>query len=459
MKKYIQNILNTNMLGGLINMGNTCCFNTSLQCLYNVKELNKHLLSDEVDTELKSSRKEHNFLLNYRETLVHLLNNTMYKPRELLLSIKNLCRKKNINLHVNQQEDSHEILMYLLDWIHESIKYSIKIEITGQIKNKLDKIKYESIQYMKKTIENDYSIIVKLFSGQYLYKVFNNNDNTEISHNFENFNSLTLDITDKSNTLYDCLDNYTQTLFVGDNKYFYEKENIKIDATRKCFFWNLPNYLIISLKRFNYDNTKNNKKIEIPIDNFDLSKYTMGLVKLQSKYDLISVGMHFGGISCGHYTALTRKTQNIWVLYDDRSRTKISDINSHLNKYLNKVYYLIYKKKNNVPFEKDIVFDEYIESLKQKLNNNNQEKENSNSKSHEVNSKSHKENSKSHEYSDYDLTKYFEETEYDELNKEDSDEIELESDDEIDSDFLYELYESLHKEESSEDNIEYNESI
>ena len=58
-KDKIINIIHKNMLGGLHNLGNTCCFNTALQCLYNVKKLNNHLtinetINDELNTEVGS---------------------------------------------------------------------------------------------------------------------------------------------------------------------------------------------------------------------------------------------------------------------------------------------------------------------------------------------------------------------------------------------------------------------
>ena len=340
------NILNKlKMLGGLVNVGNTCWFNTALQCLCNVSHLNHYILIDkEIESDINKDSNEFDILIQFRQNLINLLQNKVVRPINLLKSINNYCRNKNISLHFGRQEDSHEFLLFILDWLHESIKCSAELTYDGNPKNNMDKLMIESFKSWKNDIENDYSKIIELFAGQYLYRVYSDSDKKEISHNFEKFISLSLDITEDTETLYDCIKNHNNTSFKGDEQYFYEKENTKIDATRVSFFWELPMYLIISLKRFNYDNTKNNKEIEVPIDNFDLSQFSDGYNKLKSVYNLISIGLHQGSTLGGHYFAVTRKDHDKWFLYNDESVDNISDINHFIKKFSDDIYYLIYQK-------------------------------------------------------------------------------------------------------------------
>ena len=403
-KDRIHDIINQNMLGGLNNIGNTCCFNTALQCLYNITRLNKYLtINETINNELNIKAEEYNFTLAYRETLTYLLSQQCYRPGKLLHNINKLCNNKKIHLNIGNQEDSHEILIYFLDWLHESLKYNISISIEGQLKNKVDKLKYESYKQFEKECKNNYSVITELFTGQFLYKVFSDDTKEEISYNFEQFNSLQLEITDYTNTIEDCFKSHMITKFSGENKYFYEKNNTKIDATRVCYLWNLPNYLIISFKRFNYDGSKNTKDIIFPFDNFNLYNFISGYNSTEGVYDLISIGLHRGSLNFGHYYAITRKTKNILLLYNDETRKKIDDIENDIKSKLSDVYFLIYKKKDGIEFEDDRIVYDYIN----KHNNDKQEelkkinKMNSNNSDDYSNNRSNnsdEENSNEYEY-------------------------------------------------------------
>jgi ubiquitin C-terminal hydrolase len=64
----------------------------------------------------------------------------------------------------------------------------------------------------------------------------------------------------------------------GENKYFCEDVNKKIDVQKRCYFKKLPNTFIIHLKRFEFDfNTmlriKVNDYFEFPLE-FNMFKWT-----------------------------------------------------------------------------------------------------------------------------------------------------------------------------------------
>ena len=74
----------------------------------------------------------------------------------------------------------------------------------------------------------------------------------------------------------------------------------------------LPYILILSLKRFKYNENNNSFKlrqlITYPLNDFEINN---------KKYDLFGVVYHYGGINSGHYTCVV-KHNNIWVMCDDR---------------------------------------------------------------------------------------------------------------------------------------------
>eukprot|EP00817_Percolomonadidae_sp_ATCC50343_P000483 CAMPEP_0117425564 /NCGR_PEP_ID=MMETSP0758-20121206/5820_1 /TAXON_ID=63605 /ORGANISM="Percolomonas cosmopolitus, Strain AE-1 (ATCC 50343)" /LENGTH=561 /DNA_ID=CAMNT_0005210143 /DNA_START=585 /DNA_END=2267 /DNA_ORIENTATION=+ len=120
-------------------------------------------------------------------------------------------------------------------------------------------------------------------------------------------------------TIDECLSSYlTPTLFQGNNKYFCEKCNKKVEkAIKEHAIIKLPSTLIITFTRFNYkygeQTTKKYEKIGFPLQHFDLSSYCPS-----NKYDLIAVSNHNGGVDSGHYYTYTRSSvSSPWYLYND----------------------------------------------------------------------------------------------------------------------------------------------
>ena len=110
---------------------------------------------------------------------------------------------------------------------------------------------------------------------------------------------------------------------------FFEKEDLEDPLScRNCggpqnFTKNyeinkLPYVLILSLKRFKY-NENNNFKLR------QLITYPLNNYKLKDKiYNLFGVIYHYGGINSGHYTCAIRKDKK-WILCDDNRITEIEE--------------------------------------------------------------------------------------------------------------------------------------
>uniref|UniRef100_A0A8C7VMK8 Ubiquitin carboxyl-terminal hydrolase n=1 Tax=Oncorhynchus mykiss TaxID=8022 RepID=A0A8C7VMK8_ONCMY len=92
-------------------------------------------------------------------------------------------------------------------------------------------------------------------------------------------------------------------------------------ATKKLDLWSLPEVLIIHLKRFSY--TKySREKLDIIVD-FPLRLVISCLsFTPPSRYDLIAVSNHYGGLRDGHYTSYARNKDNgQWYYFDDNKVT------------------------------------------------------------------------------------------------------------------------------------------
>uniref|UniRef100_A0A8D0DC19 Ubiquitin carboxyl-terminal hydrolase n=1 Tax=Sander lucioperca TaxID=283035 RepID=A0A8D0DC19_SANLU len=100
-------------------------------------------------------------------------------------------------------------------------------------------------------------------------------------------------------------------------------------ATKKLDLWSLPEVLIIHLKRFSYTKFTREKLdsiVDFPLRDLDFSdsllRKSLSNGEPPSRYDLIAVSNHYGGLRDGHYTSYARNKDNDqWYYFDDSKVT------------------------------------------------------------------------------------------------------------------------------------------
>lgn len=100
-------------------------------------------------------------------------------------------------------------------------------------------------------------------------------------------------------------------------------------ATKKLDLWSLPEVLIIHLKRFSYTKFTREKLdsiVDFPLRDLDFSNCLLRKHPANgeppSRYDLIAVSNHYGGLRDGHYTSYARNKDNSqWYYFDDSKVT------------------------------------------------------------------------------------------------------------------------------------------
>ncbi|XP_047440270.1 ubiquitin carboxyl-terminal hydrolase 11 [Mugil cephalus] len=100
-------------------------------------------------------------------------------------------------------------------------------------------------------------------------------------------------------------------------------------ATKKLDLWSLPEVLIIHLKRFSYTKFSREKLdsiVDFPLKDLDFSdcllRKNVSNEEPPSRYDLIAVSNHYGGLRDGHYTSYARNKDNgQWYYFDDSKVT------------------------------------------------------------------------------------------------------------------------------------------
>lgn len=339
----------TKGLSGLINTGNKCYSNSILHCLMHTLKLTDYLLSnklknDSIECNFKGNN-EYKVIISYIQLLLSNWNfNELKNPTSFNNIITTFLGKYNNN----QQHDSYEYLLDILDLFNKGLSYKINVRITGDIKTDTDYLMKESILYWKNKYENNYSEIINIFNGLTLNLIECINCKYKSSTFFECYNSLNIDLgpnNTNSCLLTDCIDNYFNVSYIDD--WTCEKCS-KRGCTKKLNIWTLPNYLIIQLKRFDNNGNKLTNFVDFSIDQLDLTKYICPLKSDPNNYiySLYAINYHVGNIQTGHYWSSVKNLNNNWYIFNDGNISRYSS-NGDLKTQLvtSDAYILFYYRK------------------------------------------------------------------------------------------------------------------
>jgi len=149
----------------------------------------------------------------------------------------------------------------------------------------------------------------------------------------------------KSIPLSECIMNFTTTEKLGaDDPWYCPTCKTHQQATKKFDLWDLPNVLIIHLKRFSYSRYSRDKLdtfVNFPVSGLNMEEYVINNPdKKPILYDLIAVSNHFGGLGGGHYTAYAKNSETQrWYNFDDSSVTPANE-NEVVSQHGYVLYYL-----------------------------------------------------------------------------------------------------------------------
>lgn len=327
---------------GLVNLGNTCFMNACLQCLSHLPELAdicstpgaRKMTRDGSTTAAVVTRE----WMQLRDLM--WTDDCVVSPAGFLASIHNAAKEKGATIFTGfAQNDVGEFLRFLLiTCVHQALATPVKMTVSGQGATPQDRLARVCYEAMATLHAKEYSPIVTMFYGMSTSTVVNGSTRKITA---EPYFILSLPVPRHHCTIYDCFDMHVKEFALDGANQYETDDGVMVDATKLDSFWSFPNILIIELKRFSNDLSKNNCKVEFPTETLSLSKYAASYDARHYNYELFGVCNHSGRTCGGHYTAHARSAGGTWNRYDDRvvSRIGPSDIvNSH-------AYCLFYRKK------------------------------------------------------------------------------------------------------------------
>jgi ubiquitin C-terminal hydrolase len=291
------NFSNSNLIG-LNNLGNTCFFNSVLQLLCQATILNKLILSNN-NIKGKFIDIYSQFLLNYSSNSNSESNSefksSVLSPNKIIEHVSKVLKRGNY-----QQEDAEQYLNYIIDTLISELSV-------------LDKNLYISSKNMSLD-----ELVNNLFTIQINKIICCPNCNHKSISN-DNNNILYLSILPQkefiTNTLDDLIKNYLSEEILDDNnKWKCDKCKNLVNAKIYREIKKLPKYLIVVLKRYTNNNTKNNSQIIIP-DYINHNK---------KKLEQRGFVYHSGSTNGGHYVYYGKRNDK-WYLHNDSSVNSVSN--------------------------------------------------------------------------------------------------------------------------------------
>ena len=349
---------------GLYNIGSTCYMNATLQCLLHVSPLISYFirvypkdkdklekLNESIFSKGKISEAFFEIIKSISEAGKNKKNtqNNPYqnynKSNDAVSPeiFQKTVGKYNPQFQNLEANDSKDLILYLLQVMHQELNYYTKNNAFTGYPNQFDR-NNTFLAFINSYDATNFSIISDLFYGT--------SENTtkclsceKFIYNFQKFEFLSFGVLKYQNkefNLYNGFDDYIKIdRLAGDNQYYCNYCKKLCDADIYTKILKPPKNLLI-----NIDYGKNKKYMPKFIkydDEIDITKYLNDYSGKPIRYKILGICSHFGDSgSYGHYIAFCRNKQNSkWYKFND---AMVSECGTEEIKRSGNPYLLLYEK-------------------------------------------------------------------------------------------------------------------
>lgn len=272
---------------GLVNLSATCYLNSSLQQIFAIPALRSIIINYRGDSDV------------LRE-LSHIFTRLQYSTckSETTINMTKYFKWWGQPLNTKEQQDAVEFIDMLVTthmMENKDIGKSVRELCQGRMRYHVDGM---GVDYHDDTSTQDYTC-------------------------------LEVEITPETTKLSDCIEKLTRPNYFTDQTSKYNTETIgAINAIRRCFIDKAPPILIVHVKRFDYDHSKQqrikiNTHLEVPLE-LDITPAAEENMKC-APYKLNGVVVHRGiTAQGGHYVSYVSRDDNTWTLFNDDDVSVVS---------------------------------------------------------------------------------------------------------------------------------------
>jgi ubiquitin C-terminal hydrolase len=240
-------------------------------------------------------------------------------------------------LNIYEQNDINEFIMFFIDKINAEIKTNMPIPPALSTDGSINKKKVSFVEKINQSWyqsnKAEYSELKDMFYGQSVTQIVCGGCN-KIHHNYEIMMNMMLPIVadkDGAYTLQGCLEHHYADEKLNGNEghdnsvWKCDHCDKKAESVKTIRAWRNPKVFVISIKRFNERLQKISTLVDIPLE-LDMSDYTIQINNgTPTKYELRSVGYHFGSFGGGHYVSMCKNYDDTWCIKDDDRIIQIKD--------------------------------------------------------------------------------------------------------------------------------------